>query len=430
MHVEPEHYLLVMILTFNNQWLIYDAQVFDNFAEAVRYVYTGPNVTATPTSGVYDDEITLTHSTPQGYDFVDYVATGANIVNNTFTIGDTDVYVEGVFTEHYYTISTSSSHGSISASYNTAKHGTIVTLSNAPATGYDFDYYEVVGATLFNDNQFIVGYSDITVIGHFKQHKYTVTVQSTNGSVTASPSEGVHGTTVTLSNTPAAGYAFDYYEVTGATLNNNKFVIGYSDVTVIGHFKSAVKHATVHLRLPDVADTYSYNNKTWYPIYVDALWEVVSYTGDDISYLTKTAETCAISATDAPFVGTTTHHFSHNGTTLDGSKTATIKVYASNENNRLRARSNVRNGTVYIRELSHTTGEYELLQVYPLNTQDAAGSWNYERKHNILAVEQSLSDWLEGSRHSVGFYVDGNTYCFPNPYEAYKDVIADLTWTE
>lgn len=350
-----------MILTFNNQWLIYDAQVFDNFVEPVRYVYTGPNVTATPTSGIYDTTINLTHSTPQGYDFVEYSATGANIDNNTFKIGDTDVYVEGVFTEHYYTINTSSSHGSISANHNTAKHGTVVTLSNTPATGYDFDYYEVVGATLINDNQ---------------------------------------------------------------------FVVGYSDVTVIGHFKSVVKHATVHLRLPNVPDTYSYDNKTWYPIYVDELWEVVSYTGDDISYLTKNAETCAINATDAPFVGTTTHHFSHYGTTLDGSKTATIKVYASNENNRLRARSNVRNGTIYIRELSHTSGEYELLQVYPLNTRDAAGSWNYERKHNILAVEENLSDWLDGSRHSVGFYVDGNTYCFPNPYEAYKDVIADLTWTE
>lgn len=425
-----------MILTFNNQWLIYDAQVFDNFAEAVRYVYTGPNVTATPTSGVYDDEITLTHSTPQGYDFVEYAATGANIVNNTFTIGDTDVYVEGVFTEHYYTINTSSSHGSISASYNTAKHGTIVTLSNTPATGYDFDYYEVVGATLINDNQFIVGYSDVTVIGHFKQHKYTVTVQSTNGSVTASPSEGVHGTTVTLSNTPAAGYAFDYYEVTGATLNNNTFVIGYSDVTVIGHFKSAVKHATVHLRLPNVPDTYSYDNKTWYPIYVDELWEIVSYTGDDISYLTKTAETCAINAADAPFVGTTTHHFSHNGTTLDGSKTATIKVYANSGTDQtlgayeLRARANVRNEIMYLRELATTTGTYELHQVNPRLTQDAAGCWNYGRGQGVLAYEGDLATWCADSRFSAAFYVEGNEYCFPNPYKSYSDAIVDITWTE
>jgi len=424
-----------MILTYNNQWLIYDAQVFDNFAEPVRYVYTGPNVSAAPTSGIYDTTINLTHSTPQGYDFVEYSATGANVDGSSFKIGDTDVYVEGVFTDHYYTINTSSSHGTITANYNTAKHGTTITLSNSPATGYDFDYYEVIGATLINDNQFVIGYSDVTVIGHFKQHKYTVTVQSTNGSVTASPSEGVHGTTVTLSNTPATGYAFDYYEVTGATLNNNTFTIGYSDVTVIGHFKSAVKHATVHLRLPNVSDTYTYDNKTWYPIYVDELWEVVSYTGDDISYLTKNAETCAISATDAPFVGTTTHHFSHYGTTLDGDKVATIKVYESNGdethgNHDLRARSNVRDGVIYIREWHNTTEDYELEQVYPRYTQDAAGSWIYERKHGINNWEGDMSTWVHKARKSAAFYIDGNTYCFPNPWKSYSDVIADLTWTE
>lgn len=355
-----------MILTYNNQWLIYDAQVFDNFAEPVRYVYTGPNVSAAPTSGIYDTTINLTHSTPQGYDFVEYSATGANVDGNTFKIGDTDVYVEGVFTDHYYTINTSSSHGTITANHNTAKHGTTITLSNSPASGYDFDYYEVIGATLINDNQ---------------------------------------------------------------------FVIGYSDVTVIGHFKSAVKHATVHLRLPDVADTYSYDNKTWYPIYVDELWEVVSYTGDDISYLTKNAETCAISATDAPFVGTTTHHFSHYGTTLDGDKVATIKVYESNGdethgNHDLRARSNVRDGVIYIREWHNTTEDYELEQVYPRYTQDAAGSWIYERRHGVNNWEGDMSTWVHKARKSAAFYVDGNTYCFPNPYKSYSDVIADLTWTE
>lgn len=430
-----DHYLLVMILTFNNQWLIYDAQVFDNFVEPVRYVYTGPNVTATPTSGIYDTTINLTHSTPQGYDFVEYSATGANIDDNTFTIGDTDVYVEGVFTEHYYTIDTSSSHGSISANHNTAKHGTVVTLSNTPATGYDFDYYEVVGATLINDNQFVVGYSDVTVIGHFKQHKYIVTVQSTNGSVTASPSEGVHGTTVTLSNTPATGYAFDYYEVTGATLNNNKFVIGYSDVTVIGHFKSTTKHATVHLRLPDVADTFTESGTTWYPYAIDTLWRVISYTGDNIANITRNAYTCRCYCMDGPLYGANTKTINATtGTVLDTSNTnVQMTVHATGSESdwayEVRARSNARSEVIAVKEYNGQTQQYELHQVNPRNTQDAAGCWNYGRGQGVVAYTGTIANWPQ-RQLSVDYNIDGSIYCMPNPYKSYKDIVVDLTWTE
>ena len=65
---------------------------------------------------------------------------------------------------------------------------------------------------------------------------YHVTTSGTNGTVTASPSEGINGTVVTLTNTPNSGYMFSSYTVTGATLNNNTFTINNSDVTVVGNF--------------------------------------------------------------------------------------------------------------------------------------------------------------------------------------------------
>jgi len=422
-----------MILTYNNQWLIYDAQVFDNFVEPVRYVYTGPNVSAAPTSGIYDTTINLTHSTPQGYDFVEYSATGANVDGSSFKIGDTDVYVEGVFTDHYYTINTSSSHGTITANHNTAKHGTTITLSNSPASGYDFDYYEVTGATLINDNQFVIGYSDVTVIGHFKQHKYTVTVQSTNGSVIASPSEGVHGTTVTLSNTPASGYAFDYYEVTGATLiNNNQFVIGYSNVTVIGHFKSAVKHATVHLRLPTVADTLTESGTTWYPYLIGQTWVVVSHTGDDISELTESGHSSRILYVDGALGGNNSIERYTTGTILRRLDDVQAVVHATGDSSdwayEVRARSNIQQDVIYLSEYNGQTEEWGLHQVNPRNTQDAAGCWNYGRGQGVVAYTGPLSDWWQFNV-VVGYNVDGNKYCFPNPTKSYKDVIVDLTWT-
>jgi len=73
---------------------------------------------------------------------------------------------------------------------------------------------------------------------------YTAPVYSVNitqpehGIITASPTEGITGTEVTLSNTPDSGYKFSSYTVTGtgASLSGNTLTIGTSDVSVVGNF--------------------------------------------------------------------------------------------------------------------------------------------------------------------------------------------------
>jgi hypothetical protein len=66
--------------------------------------------------------------------------------------------------------------------------------------------------------------------------EYNVTTSGNHGTVIASPNKGIDGTIVTLTNSPDSGYMFSSYTVTGATLNNNQFVINGSDVTVVGNF--------------------------------------------------------------------------------------------------------------------------------------------------------------------------------------------------
>lgn len=352
-----------MILKFNNQWLEYNKQTFCNFVEPVRYVYTGANVTATPTSGIYDTTVDLTHTTPQGYDFINYSITGSTLDGDSFKIKDSDVYVEG---------------------------------------NYDL-------------------------------HKYSVTTQSTNGSVTASPNNGAHGTIVTLTNTPASGYAFDYYEVTGATLiNDNQFVIEYSDVTVIGHFKSTTKHATVHLRLPDLADTLTESGTTWYPYQVVQTWLVVSHTGDDISELTTNSTASIINYVDGALGGYNYIERSTTGTILRRLDNVQAVVHATGSESdwayEIRARSNIREDVIYLNEYNGQTQEWGLHQVNPRNTQDAAGCWNYGRGQGVVAYTGPLSEWWQWAI-SVAYNIDGNKYCLPNPTKSYKDVIVDLTWT-
>lgn len=134
-----------------------------------------------------------------------------------------------------YQVTTSATHGTVTASPTEGISGTEITLSNTPDTHYHFDSYSLTGATLKNANQFDIADSDVSVVGNFiEDTKYNVTVnQSTGGTISASPTTGYTGTEVTLSNTPATHYSFGSYNLTGATLKSaNKFDIGTSNVTV------------------------------------------------------------------------------------------------------------------------------------------------------------------------------------------------------
>ena len=58
-------------------------------------------------------------------------------------------------------------------------------------------------------------------------------IQTTGGTISASPLQGYDGEVVTLSNSPSSGYVFDGYNVNGSTLyDNNKFTFNKKDVSV------------------------------------------------------------------------------------------------------------------------------------------------------------------------------------------------------
>ena len=158
--------------------------------------------------------------------------------NNVLKIGNNwilPINSGGIVPPTIYQVTTSGTHGTVTASPTEGTTGTEVTLSNTPDTHYHFGSYTLTGATLKNTNQFDIGNSDVSVVGNFiEDTKYSVTVnQSTGGTISASPVQGYTGTEVTLSNTPASHYSFGSYNLTGATLKSaNKFDIGNSNVTV------------------------------------------------------------------------------------------------------------------------------------------------------------------------------------------------------
>lgn len=86
-----------------------------------------------------------------------------------------ELYYNGskLWPSRLYNVTTSGSHGTVTASPTEGPNGTIVTLSNTPDTDYAFSSYSVTGATL-SGNQFTINGSDVNVVGNFvlKKQEY------------------------------------------------------------------------------------------------------------------------------------------------------------------------------------------------------------------------------------------------------------------
>lgn len=141
--------------------------------------------------------------------------------------------------EPVYHVYTLGQGGQVIATPNSGEYGTYVTLSNTPSLGYEFVNYSITGAPWYNRESFYIQHNDAYVEGNFNAIVRTVACSGDNGTVVATPNTGIIGDTITLSNTPDAGYYFDSYSISGATLyDTNKFDIYISDVNVVGAFIS------------------------------------------------------------------------------------------------------------------------------------------------------------------------------------------------
>jgi hypothetical protein len=79
-------------------------------------------------------------------------------------------------------------------------------------------------------------------IGYVKPpQEYDVTVVASQyGTVTAQPSRGISGTTITLSASASSGYELDYFTVNGVSILGNTFTLT-GNTTVEGVFKQALE---------------------------------------------------------------------------------------------------------------------------------------------------------------------------------------------
>lgn len=151
------------------------------------------------------------------------VASSVEGNKGTFTMPEESVTVSAAFKLRNYTITMSEmTNGSVTAAA-TAKMGDTVSLTVTPDTGYELETLK------YNDNNitategvysFTMPADDVTITATFKKYNSAITADTIeNGSITvkkdgANVTQAQYEDTITLSNTPNAGYEFVSYTVT------------------------------------------------------------------------------------------------------------------------------------------------------------------------------------------------------------------------
>ena len=196
-------------------------------------------------------EVTLTATPNTGYHFVKW-SDGVTNVTRTITVAD-NVTLTAEFAINIYKVTLTAENGTVSGSgeYN---HGTEVTLSAMPNTGYHFVKWsdgvtDAIRTITVTDN--------VTLTAEFAINVYKVTLMAENGTVSGS-GEYNHGTEVTLTATPNTGYHFVKWSdgVTDAT----RTITVTDNVTLTAEFAINVYKVTLTAENGTVTGAGEYNH--------------------------------------------------------------------------------------------------------------------------------------------------------------------------
>ena len=176
-------------ITFLLPSLVYDINVTDD---------GNGNAQASAYSGNEGDEITLTATAGEGYQFREWVMVSGGITFadptspvTTFTIGSDDVSVKAFFDRVYNVTIQDDGHGTASASAVAGPEGTVITLNAVPSEGYQFGQWRVIsGDASVTGNSLTIGSGDVTVMAIFDAVPNNGSSQGGNSSSGSGSSQG------------------------------------------------------------------------------------------------------------------------------------------------------------------------------------------------------------------------------------------------
>jgi len=224
---------------------------------------TGGTVSVSSATAFAGDTVSIAATPSEGYALssVSVIDSGGNeipVINNVqFVMPETAVTVSAEFIAVDYVVNVLQAQGgSASADPAGGTAGQVITLSATPNDGYELTGFTVqtengIPVTV-TGNTFILPAANVSVTPHFSLISYSVSVtQTANGIITASPTTAHAGETITLSDSPSAGFMLESYNVTWSggeiTVRNNTFTMPAGDVSVTGTFIRSVPVAQIQL---------------------------------------------------------------------------------------------------------------------------------------------------------------------------------------
>jgi len=201
-------------------------------------------VAKSPDKASYNSGETVTlQATPNtGYDFANWSgdASGTNS-SVTITMNSTKSVTANfaVHTPTTYTMSITATNGSVSKTPNKSSynHGETLTLVATANTGYHFSNWSG-DASGTNSTTTIVMNSNKSITANFSLNAYSLTVTSSNGSVTKTLDKSSYNYSeqVILQATPATGYHFSSWSGNASGTNSSTTITMNADKTVTANF--------------------------------------------------------------------------------------------------------------------------------------------------------------------------------------------------
>ncbi len=250
-------------------------------------------VTKSPDLPVYihGTTVTLTATPATGYRFAGWTGAETSSQNPLVVTMDAAKSLTAGFILKGYELDIVAEHGSVVKSPDQASytHGSVVTLTATPDAGYHFTRW--TGDTTSTLNPLAVTMdSTKTLTANFAINTYALTVNaSANGSVSKSPdlTTYAHGSTVTLTATPAPGYHFTGWSGTLTESVNPLIVTLNSTQTLTASFArnayplSVVAENGVVTKSPDLA-LYSHGATVPLTAPPDEFYQFVGWSGSEV----------------------------------------------------------------------------------------------------------------------------------------------------
>ena len=193
-------------------------------------------VTCTPQSG-------WSASAPSSSQAVTMTSAGAN--KWTFVMPSSDIILTPNFSKINYTVSKAASPaagGTVSLSKTTANIGDVITVTANPATGYKVKSITTSPSLTVSNNKFTMPAGNVTVTVTFEKITYSISKSASpaaGGTVNLSRATATYGDTVTVTQTPNAGYYFNGWTKTPSNLSINgsgQFTMPAQNVSLVANY--------------------------------------------------------------------------------------------------------------------------------------------------------------------------------------------------